>query len=176
MNAHRLPHFVNGLLLLLLFGGSLWVYPALPEQIPTAIKPGTVHYADKTVLHWLTGSLFALGMTAFLYAITLSEAMTVPLSPHVNFGNRDTYEQLSTPHKQVIARLLRTGMYWTCTLFLLIFMRGQIEFYIIAMRSADESIFGWYWGAAEFGLVLLFALMFFGWWVPRRIEHLAEVE
>ena len=176
MNAHRLPHFVNGLLLLLLFGGSLWVYPALPEQIPTAIKPGTVHYEDKTVLHWLTGSLFALGMTAFLYAITLSEAMRVPLSPFVDFGNRDTYAQLSTLHKQTIARWLRTGMYWTGTLVLLMFIRVQVEFYIIAMRSAEESIFGWQWDALALGIFLIYALMFFGWWVPRRIEHLAEAE
>lgn len=176
MNAHRLPHFVNGLLLLLLFGGSLWVYPALPEQIPTAIKPGTVHYEDKTVLHWLTGSLFALGMTAFLYAITLSEAMRVPLSPLVNFGNRDTYEQLSTPHKQTIARLLRTGMYWMCTLLLLTFAWVQSEFYLIAIQPAEESTIGWQEEAVVIGSVLAFTLAFFGWWVPRRIEHLAEAE
>ena len=176
MKVHRLPHLVNGLLLLLLFVGSLWVYPSLPEQIPTGTSPGTVHYEEKTVLHWLTGPLFALGMTAFLYVITLSEAMRVPLSPFVNFGNRDTYEQLSTPHKQVIARLLRTGMYWMCTLLLLTFAWVQTEFYRTAIRSAEESTIGWWEEAVVIGTVLIFSLIVFGWWVPRRIEHLAEVE
>lgn len=176
MNAHRLPHLVNGLLLLLLFGKSLWGDPSLSEQIPTASKPGTVHYEDKTALHWLTGPLFALGMTVFLYAMNRSEAMTVPLFPLVNFGNRDTYAQLSTPHKRIIARWLRTGMYWTGTLVLLMFIWGQIELHIIAMRSAEESIFWWQWDALALGIFLICALMFFGWWVPRRIECLAEVE
>jgi len=176
MNAHRLPHFVNGLLLLLLFGGSLWVYPALPEQIPTGTSPGTVHYEEKTVLYWLTGPLFAFGMTALLYAMNRSEAMTVPLSPLVNFGNRDTYEQLSTPHKQTIARLLRTGMYWMCTLLLLTFAWVQSEFYLIAIQPAEESTIGWQEEAVVIGSVLTFASAFFGWWVPRRIEHLAQAE
>lgn len=172
----RIAHIVNGTLLVLLFVGSLWVYPSLPESIPTGTSPGTVHYAEKTILHWLTGPLFALGMTAFLYVLALSEAMTVPLSPFVNFGNRDTYEQLSTPHKQIIARLLRTGMYWMCTLLLLTFAGVQIEFYRIAIRPADDSTIGWQTEAFVIGSVLAFTLAFFGWWVPRRIEHLAEGE
>jgi len=176
MNAHRLPHLVNGLLLLLLFGGSLWGYPFLPESIPTGTSPGTVHYAAKTILHWLTGPLVALGMTALLYAMNRSEAMRVPLSPFVNFGNRATYEQLSTPHKQVIARLLRTGIYWICTLLLLTFAWVQTEFYRIAIRPAEASTIGWSEEAIVIGAVLISTGIFFGLWVPRRIEHLAEVE
>lgn len=171
----RIAHIVNGTLLILLFVGSLWVYPSLPEQIPQNIGTG-VTYWDTTLLHWLSGPLITLVMTGLMYAVHLSEVMTVPLSPHVNFGSRDTYEQLSTPHKRIIARWLRTGAHWMCTPFLLIFTRMQIEFYLIAMRSAEESIFGWQWNAVEFGLYLLFVFMFFGWWVPRRIERLAEVE
>lgn len=60
MNPIRLPHLINGALVLLLLGGSLLVYPSLPEQIPqnAGFLGGSVSYWETTLLHWLVFTPF----------------------------------------------------------------------------------------------------------------------
>ena len=175
MRPNRLPHIVNGMLLLLLFGGSLWVYPSLPEQIPVGTSPGEIHYGEATLFNWLQGPFFVVLMMGFVYAVTLG-TMRVPLAPGVSFSNRKTYEQLSRDHRKRIARRLRTAMYWTGTGMSVCFIGIQVEYYLLAIGIVEDSVLAGWEGGLGVTLVFLVGILTFDRRLARHIDRLAEAE
>lgn len=100
----RLVHAVNAGLLLLLFAGSLWVYPALPDQIPRhfGLAGGVDAYWQATLVHWMLLPVVALGVTAVIYGC----AWIVGKNPSsVNVPNQQRYDALDPTDKRRVVRL-----------------------------------------------------------------------
>ena len=66
----RTAQAINVTLFLLLLGGSLWVYPSVPDQIPQHKGfGGDVTYWDTTLLRWLANPLFGILFAGLGYAM-----------------------------------------------------------------------------------------------------------
>lgn len=175
MHATRLPHLVNGVLLLLLLTGSLWVYPTLPEQIPKHVGPRWVAYWETTLLRWLSLPLMTGVCMALIYVpawrmgpVRSLQAFSVP--------NRTQYRHLPPRHKRNIADLLERGTYWMATPMPVFFGVSQARTYYAV------TTFGPPLPTFETGTMAAFLLVMLGiagglrWWVSRRIRRVSDRE
>ena len=135
MNTTRLPHVVNAGLLALLIGGSLWVYPALPDQIPRHF--GFYGEADA---YWATTGLrwMLLPITAVVSGgIVYGSAWLIGHAPDgMNVPNQGHYDQLSPGQKRIVTTFAQRAVYWMTTPLLVVFGAVQVGTYHVATTPA----------------------------------------
>jgi uncharacterized membrane protein len=66
---NRLVHVFNAGLSTLLIGGSLWLFPRLPDQVPRHFGMGGTAdaYWEATLLHWMLLPCIATGVASLIY-------------------------------------------------------------------------------------------------------------
>lgn len=173
MSTTRLPHVVNGMLLAVLFGGSLWVYPALPEQIPRHF--GLFGQADAywaaSLVHWLLIPIVAVLSAAALYGPAWI-VNAVPAS-WVNVPNQEQYEALPPAEKQIVIMLVQQVLYWMAAATLVLLLAVQGSTYYVATTAATAL------PALGVGTMLAALLAVGGltgwliWRLPKRVQALS---
>lgn len=131
-----LLHAVNATLLILLWGGSLWAYSHLPEEIPMhyGMAGGADRFAATTMGRWLllpvTGTLTA--------AITYGCAVLVASMPqYLNIPSR-SMGTLSESGRQRVIRATQHMIYGIAALVLCLFAVMQAGNYAVAARSSTS--------------------------------------
>lgn len=172
---NRLVHLVNGTLLALLFGGSLWAYPMLPEQIPRHF--GLYGQADAywatTLLHWMLIPFVAIFSGAIVYGSgwligRVPERVTVP--------NQGRYEQLSDRDKHVITTRVQRAVYWMAAPLLVVFGACQVGIYHVATTS-DTALPSAVMVTMGGGILLILGIAVgLGWWLRRRTRQRADAD
>jgi uncharacterized membrane protein len=173
----RTAQAINVTLFLLLLGGSLWVYPSLPDQIPKNMgwSGRDVDYWDTTLLHWLSLPLF----TTFFLVIEYAAAYSVRNPQQVlqmDIPNLDTYRRLSARHKSLVTDIIRALSHGMMTPAYLLFAVMQVEIYLVAVGARSAPLF-WTWlqlGTMVIPIIGLCLLLI--WWMPRYIQRLAKRE
>ncbi len=174
MNRSALPHLLNGLLLVALIGGSLWVYPTLPEQIPRHfnVYGQADAWGNTTLVHWLLVPVVALFSVGLIYAPAWIVG-AVPAS-WMNVPDREAYEALPAAQKRHVRHLVQRGLYWMGTATLLIFGAVQASTYDVATTAATALPTAGI-GAMGLGLFAIAGLtVWLIWGVPRRIRALSR--
>ena len=174
----RTAQAINVTLFLLLLGGSLWVYPSLPDQIPQNMgwSGRDVDYWDTTLLHWLCLPLFSTCFVVIEYAAAYSTARNPQQVLHLDIPNLDTYRTLSAQHKRLVTDIIRALHHGMMTPAYLLFTVIQVESYLIGVGSRSAPLL-WTWlrlGTMVIPIIGLCLLMI--WWLPRYIQRLAERE
>ena len=120
MRAAFTPHILNGALLLLLFGGGLWLYPTLPEQIPHHfdLYGQADAYGDATLVRWLLLPILAGFSAVCLYG------------PAWLLGTSEPNAE-----KQRVVTLLRRALYWMTTAMLTVMLAVQVGVYVVATTA-----------------------------------------
>lgn len=173
MTTTRWPHIVNGGLLALLIGGSLWVYPALPEQIPRhfGVYGRADAYWATTVLRWMLLPTIAVMTGGIVYG----SAWLIGHAPDaVNVPNQKQYEQLSSGQKRVVATVAQRVVCWMTTPLVVVLGAAQVGTYHVATTPATALppvVMGTIGGGI---LVLLGLAGGLGWEMHRRIQRLVE--
>lgn len=86
-------HLLNGLLLAALVGGSLFVYPELPERIPLHFGADgqADRWGDRTLLSWMALPLIGLATAALMTGV----GIMLPRNPKwINMPDKDRLLQL----------------------------------------------------------------------------------
>ena len=173
MNASRLVHVVNGVLLLLLFGGSLWVYPTLPEQIPRhfGLYGQADAYWQATLVHWLLLPVVALVSAVALYG-PAGIVRAVP-SSWINVPNQAQYDALPPVKKRAVMSLVQRALYWMTTATLVVFLAVQGSVFYVATTAATAlPVLGV--GAMAVALLAIAGLTgWLVWRLPKRIQTLS---
>lgn len=179
MNARysRTARAVNLALLLLLFVGSLWVYPALPDQIPQHRGfGGDVTYWDTTLIRWLANPLVATLFVGIGYAAAYGAARTPQRVLESDIPNKEIYRTLSFRHKRIVTDIFRTLYHAAVTPSLIGVIISQVNSYLLALSPREAPAFmSW----LELGLMLggtLGLLPLFYLWGSRSIQRFAERE
>jgi uncharacterized membrane protein len=138
----RTAQAINVTLLLLLLGGSLWVYPSLPDQIPKNIgwSGRDVDYWDTTLLHWLSLPLFSTWFVVIEYAAAYSVRNPQQVL-QMDIPNLDTYRTLSARHKSPVTDVIRALSHGMMTPGYLLFTVLQVEIYLIAVGARSVPLF-----------------------------------
>lgn len=137
MRRRFVPHLVNVALLFLLFAGSLWVYPALPEEIPRHFGAGgeADAYWKKSLGTWLLLPIIAIATVILTYVHVLVVHF-FPLSA-LNFPKQDRLDDLSDADKREIRRRMHSVIYWIATPVITIFLALQYGTYRVATTNAS---------------------------------------
>ena len=173
MNTTRLPHVVNGGLLALLIGGSLWAYPALPEQIPRHF--GFYGQADAywatTRLRWMLLPIIAVVSGSIVYG----SAWLIGRAPEaMNVPNQSQYDQLSSSQKRIVTASVQRAVCWMNAPLFVVFGAIQFGGYHVATTAATglpAPVIGTM--AASLFAVLGIAVGL-GRWMRRRVQQLAD--
>ncbi len=169
----RLAHGLNAVLSLLLVGGSLWVFPTLPGQVPRHFGLGGTAdaYWEATLLHWMVIPSIAIVVVGIVYGAAW---WTGRAPTAINVPNQEQYDALAPAHKRVVAESVQAFLYWTATAMLVLFSVAQWSTYQVA-TSATNTLPG-LGQALTFGIpvVLLCAAGGLAWWLPRRVRRLAD--
>lgn len=170
----RSPHAVNGVLLVALIGGSLGVYPSLPEEIPHHFDLYGVAdaYWSTTLLRWMLLPLVALLPAALLYGSAWMVG-AFPVSS-VNVSSQAQYDALSREKKRFVLRLVQRALYWMTAAALSIFLAVQAGAYVVA-TSAATALPVATMGAVIAGLLAVLGIVaWLVWGLPRWIRVLSE--
>lgn len=174
----RAAQAVNLALLLLLFVGSLWVYPSLPNQIPQHTGfDGDVTYWETTLLRWLALPLVSAFLIVFGYGIAYGTARNPQRVLMRDFPDKELYRTLSHWQKRVVTDLFRALSHAMVTPTLIAFTFMQVEFYLLAVASRTETPAFMTW--VEYGLMLGGTIgvgLLFHLWISRSIQRLADRE
>jgi len=174
----RTAQAINVTLLLLLLGGSLWVYPSVPDRIPQYRGfGGDVTYWDTTLLRWLANPLFATLFVGLGYAMAYGGARNPQRVLIGDFPYKEMYRKLSLRHKRMVTDLFRTLCHAIVTPSLLAVIVSQVASYLLAMSPRMEAPALMTW--LELGLMLgvtLAILPLFYLWISRSIQRCAERE
>lgn len=171
MRTIRTLHIVNGALLVLLFGGSLWLYPALPEQIPHHfdLYGQADAYWGATLVRWMLLPVIAALTAACLYG----PAWLVGPSGF-NVPRQEQYEALSPAQKRHVTALVQRALYWMTTAELVILVAVQAGVYAVATTAATTL-------PAAVGGTIIAGLLAIGgitgwlvWGLSRRIQVLSD--
>ncbi len=132
----RPVHVVNAVLIALLFGGSLWAYPALPDRIPRHFGIGGVAdaYWDASLGHWLLLPLIATG-TAILVHASIWAMKTLP-SSWVHVPNPEQFAALDDADQRAVRARMRGLLYWMVPPVLVLFGALQYGTYHVATTDA----------------------------------------
>lgn len=174
----RTAQAINVTLFLLLLGGSLWVYPFVPDQIPQHKGfGGDVTYWDTTLLRWLANPLFGMLFAGLGYAMAYGGARNPQRVLIGDFPYKKVYRRLSLRHKRMVTDLFRTLCHASITPYLLAVVVSQVESYLLATspQMAAPALMTW----LELGLMLggtLAILPLFYLWISRSIQRYAERE
>jgi len=169
----RVLHRVNAILLGLLFGGSLWAFPGLPDQIPRhfGFWGHADAYWDSTLLHWMAVPLITFGVVAVVYG----SAWFIGRDPSsINVPKQDVYDALDVEQqRRVVAhvQLVLSGMATSIIVFL-----GAIQAGIYEVATSAVEVFPPYVTAALVFFVLVVGGGSAGllWWLHRRIPQLSD--
>lgn len=173
----RAVQAINLALLLLLFVGSLWVYPSLPDQIPKHAGTSTVTYWDTTLLRWLFFPLLASVLLVVVYVAVYSSARNLQQVLNIDLPNKDLYKTLSHRHKRIVADIVRACLHGAGTTMLVPFIIIQAHFYLLAMSRRTEPLgFMRWWALGSFTIGIAGICLFPGWWLARYIQRLADRE
>jgi uncharacterized membrane protein len=173
----RTAQAINVTLLLLLLGGSLWVYPSLPDQIPKNMgwSGRDVDYWDTTLLHWLSLPLFSTCFVVLEYAAAYSVRNPQQIL-QLDIPNLATYRTLSARHKSLVTDIIRTLFHGMMTPGYLLFTVIQVEIYLVAVGARSAPLF---WTGLRLGTMVIPIIglcLLMVWWVPRYIQRLAKRE
>jgi uncharacterized membrane protein len=129
-------HAKNAALLVLLWTGSLWAYPQLPDAMPGHFDLlGQVSYFTGTTLaRWLLMPMLGLLLTAMLYGIAhlmrrFPSAMNVP--------DPATFQHLTPDRRAVVIHLVQDVVYGIAALVLLVLTVLQVGIYSVAIHEAS---------------------------------------
>lgn len=156
----NLGHIANGILLLVLLGGSMLVFGSLPEQIPMHMGlDGTVdRWEARSWLGWLSLPLVGLAVTALTYTGAMFMRRIPPRL--INIPTREKFVDLSPERQAMVLDLIRSSLYWVNVAMLIIFVLVQIGMYQAAFGRPST---GYTIGALviSFGLIpfISFALI-----------------
>jgi uncharacterized membrane protein len=162
----RTVQAINLALLVLLFVGSLWVYPLLPDQVPKHIGfGGDVTYGEATLLGWLTLPCLGAFFVASAYGIAYHVARDPQRVLHLDISNLDTFRTLSPRRKRIVTDIIRAIYHGCMTPLLLTFILTKIEFYLIAVTSRTLPLFTpWFTiGTMSVGFLGIYLLR--DWWL-----------
>ncbi|PSQ61295.1 MAG: DUF1648 domain-containing protein [Bacteroidetes bacterium QH_10_64_19] len=168
----RLVHIVNAGLLALLIGGSLWLFPGLPDQVPRHFGIGGTAdaYWEATLLHWMGLPCIAVAVAALVYGA----AWWIGTPPYsISVPNQQQYDMLDPSDKRVVIGHVQAFLHWTATAMLALFLVAQWSTYQVAMSGA--STLPGYGLAVSLGMpvVLVIAALGMAWWLPRRVRKLS---
>lgn len=170
---NRVLHVVNAGLSCLLVGGSLWVFPTLPEQIPRHFGlAGTADaFWEASLVHWMFLPGVALGLLGFLYAV----AGVIKWAPSaISVPNREQYDALDPSDQRRIVGVIQSYMYWTAFGLLLLFSALQLGTHEVAIGSSNTL------PPAVLGVLVVVVIdiiggaVWLGWHLPRRVQELSE--
>ena len=173
MNTTRLPHVVNAGLLALLIGGSLWAYPALPEQIPRHF--GLYGQADAywatTLLRWMLLPIVAVVTGGIVYG----SAWLIGQAPDaVNVPNQAQYDQLSPHQKRLVTASVQRAVCWMNAPLFVVFGAIQSGGYHVATTAAT-ALPAPVIGTMAAGLLAVLGIAVgLGRWMRRRVQQLAD--
>ena len=166
---------VNGTLLVFLFAGSLWAYPALPEQIPRHFGPyGQADaYGATTLLRWMLLPIVAVFSGAILYG----SGWLIRRAPEgINVPNQAQYEQLSDEDKRALAARAQRATYWMGAPLLVVFGAVQVGTYHVATTPATALPTAVMTTMGGGILLILGIAVGLTWWMHRRVRALAEAD
>ncbi|MGM0705980.1 MAG: hypothetical protein ACQETP_08680 [Bacteroidota bacterium] len=129
-------HSKNAALLVLLWAGSLWAYPQLPDAMPGHFDLlGQVSYrTDTTLAQWLLMPIMGLLLTAALYGV----AHLMRRFPHTMIvPNPATFQRLTPSRKAVVIQLMQDVIYGMTALLLLLLGMLQVGIYSVAVHAAN---------------------------------------
>jgi uncharacterized membrane protein len=173
----RIAQTVNFALLILLLGGSLLVYPFLPDQIPTRINPDSIRYSDTTLLSWLGSLLLPTLITTIPYGVVHLKARTLQHVLSLDFPKKDLYRTLSIRHKRIVADMQRAVFHGLFTPVLVTFVFERIQFYLLAMSFEIEPFgFMTWWKLSPVFVGIPGVSLGFYWWISRSIQRFANQE
>ncbi|PEN08400.1 hypothetical protein CRI93_04615 [Longimonas halophila] len=129
-------HAKNAALLVLLWAGSLWAYPQLPDAMPGHFDLlGQVSYrTDTTLARWLLMPILGLLLTATLYGI----AHLMRRFPSImNVPDPATFQQLTPDRRAVVIHLVQDVVYGIAALVLLVLTVLQVGIYSVAVYKSS---------------------------------------
>lgn len=142
----RLLHVLNGLLLTLLVGGSLYVYPDLPDRIPLhfGADGAADRWGERSLLSWMAMPAIAAVTTVALMVL----GTLLPRRPTwINMPDRDRLLKLPVRLQRRVVEGVAHTLYLTAFMTLLMFIVLQYGAWLTA-TGGDGS------GAIMTGLVL----------------------
>jgi len=168
----RLVHGLNAGLSVLLVGGSLWLFPRLPDQVPRHFGIGGTAdaYWAATLVHWMVLPGIAIAVAGLVYGA----AWWIGRPPYsINVPNQQQYDALDPSDKRVVAGYVQTFLHWTATAMLVMFSVAQWSTYQVA-TSGTNTLPGSGW-AVSLGMPvgILIATLGLAWWLPRRVRELS---
>lgn len=169
----RLFHLFNLGLAFLLVGGSLWAYPHLPARIPRHFGLGGAAdaYWAATLVHWLVLPGIGLALASLLYGV----AWLIGRTPGaLNVPNQEQYDALDPAAKRGVLKDVQAFLYGTATAMLVLFAGMQGGTYSVATAGTEALPVAGRIGAFALPLGLLAAALGFAWWLPRRVQRLAD--
>lgn len=121
-------HLINALLLTILVGGSLAVFPDLPERYASHFRmDGTPdRWATKGLLGWMALPLIAIATSVMQYAM----AAYMPRRPGwLNIPQKERLLALPPERQQPVLRIGSSMLFWTTTMILSLFLMIQYSMY-----------------------------------------------
>lgn len=169
----RVVHVVNAVLTGGLVGGSLWLFPHLPDRVPRHFGIGGTAdaYWEATLVHWMGLPCIAIAVAGLVYGA----AWWIGRPPYsINVPNQQQYDALDPPDKRVVVGHVQAFLYWTAAAVLVLFSGAQWGTYQVAASGAN-TLPG-YGRAVSLGMpvVLVVAALGVAWWLPRRVRELSR--
>jgi len=132
----RLAHATTAVLLALLFGGSLWVYPTLPDQVPRHFGLTGVAdaYWETTLARWLLLPLVAAGTALVVYGSVWAMKALPP--SWVNVSNPEHFAALDEADRRAVRARMCGLLYWIAPPTLVLFGGLQYGIYYVATTDA----------------------------------------
>lgn len=133
----RLPHLLNGLLLVFLFVFSLATYASMPERIPIHFdalgRPDG--WLDKSWWNWLALPLFALGLTVVMLLCT----RLVDLARHhptwLNMPHKKKFLALPERAQAPVWRAMKAIFHWLTLPFNGLLLYAQLAIHHLATQQ-----------------------------------------
>ncbi len=134
---NRILHLLNLGLLTLLVGGSVWMYPQLPDQVPAHFGASGVpdRWAETNVFSWFLLVLIGIGLVLLLYGASW---WMIQGKERANMVNQAKYDALSPAGKAEVMGVMQQVMYLLCSFMLLLFTALQWGTYQVAMGYAER--------------------------------------
>lgn len=129
-------HTKNAVLLLLIWGGSLWAYELLPASMPGHFNVlGHVSYrTETTAVRWFLLPSVALALAGLMYGM----ATLLPRFPGLmNVPDPKAFAQLTPKRKAIIVQLTQDILYGITVLMLLVLGVLQLGIYSVALNGSD---------------------------------------
>ena len=142
-SAARLPHLLNSIALLGLFGFTGWAYPRLPGKIPVhfnaAGNPDC--WAEKSWGIWLALPLVALGLTMFMYLVRWSMQGIRRNARWVNIPHKAQFLALPPGRQVPIWQRLRMMFFWLAVPLNGLFIFLQVAIWKTALGQGMPAAF-----------------------------------